>query len=185
MYIDETLYPGGAEGRAEREARCYSLLDSLGMAYLRADHDSAGTIAACHAVEQILGCPICKNLFLCNRQQTEFYLLLMPGEKPFKTKLLSKQIGTARLSFAAAEHMERYLDVSPGSASVLALMNDREGRVKLLVDRELLRQEHLGCHPCANTSSLRLETKAVFEKLLPAMDHEPCFVELPWELPED
>lgn len=181
MYIDKTVYTGGAEGRMEKEMKCYRLLDGLGVEYRRVDHEHADTIAACEQVENLLDCKICKNLFLTNRQQTDFYLLVMPGEKPFKTKLLSKQIGSARLSFAGPEHMERLLDVTPGSVSVLGLMNDRERAVRLLVDRDLLKEEYFGCHPCINSSSLRFKTAELFDRILPAMGHEPEFVELPWE----
>lgn len=184
MFIDTTVYTGGAEGRLEKEMRSYALLNSLGIEYRRVDHEHADTIEACEQVEGLLGCKICKNLFLTNRQQTDFYLLIMPGEKPFKTKLLSKQIGSARLSFASAEHMEKYLDITPGSVSVLGLMNDKGGAVRLLVDRDLLKEEYFGCHPCINTSSLRLKTADVLEKLLPAMGHEPTFVDLPWVIEE-
>lgn len=181
MYIDKTVYTGGAEGRIEKEMKCYRLLDGLGVEYRRVDHEHADTIAACEQAESLLDCKICKNLFLTNRQQTDFYLLVMPGEKPFKTKLLSKQIGSARLSFAGPEHMERLLDVTPGSVSVLGLMNDRERAVRLLVDRDLLKEEYFGCHPCINSSSLRFKTAELFDRILPAMGHEPEFVELPWE----
>ena len=182
MWIDETLYAGRPDTpREAREDRCYDLLDRLGVEYVRVDHDVAEDIPACEQVEGILGCGICKNLFLTNRQQTQFYLLIMPGEKPFKTKFLSAQIGSARLSFGSAEDMERLLDLTPGSVSVLGLMNDREGRVQLLIDRELLAAESFGCHPCRNSTSLRFSTKALMETLLPAMGHEPLFVELPWE----
>ncbi len=184
MFIDTKVYTGGAEGRIEKEMRSYALLDSLGLEYRRVDHEHADTIEACEQVEGLLGCKICKNLFLTNRQQTDFYLLVMPGEKPFKTKLLSKQIGFARLSFASAEHMEKYLDITPGSVSILGLMNDKDGAVRLLVDRDLLKEEYFGCHPCINTSSLRLKTADVLEKLLPAMGHEPTFVDLPWVIEE-
>lgn len=184
MFIDTKVYTGGAEGRIEKEMRSYALLDSLGLEYRRVDHEHADTIEACEQVEGLLGCKICKNLFLTNRQQTDFYLLVMPGEKPFKTKLLSKQIGSARLSFASAEHMEKYLDITPGSVSILGLMNDKGGAVRLLVDRDLLKEEYFGCHPCINTSSLRLKTADVLEKLLPAMGHEPTFVDLPWVIEE-
>ncbi len=184
MYIDTNVYSGGAEGRIEKEMRSYALLDSLDIAYRRIDHEHAGTIEQCEQVEQLLECKICKNLFLTNRQQTDFYLLIMPGEKPFKTKLLSKQIGTARLSFASPEHMEKYLDITPGSVSVLGLMNDRDRAVRLLVDKDLLQEEYFGCHPCINTSSLRFKTSELFEKLLPAMGHAPTFVELPWVIEE-
>ena len=182
MYIDKTVYTGGAEGRMEKEMRCYRLLDGLGVEYRRVDHEHADTIAACEQVESLLGCKICKNLFLTNRQQTDFYLLVMPGEKPFKTKLLSKQIGSARLSFAGPGHMERLLDITPGSVSVLGLMNDRERAVRLLVDRDLLKEESFGCHPCINSSSLRFKTAELFDRILPAMGHEPEFVELPWKI---
>ena len=184
MFIDANVYTGGAEGRMEKEMRCYALLDSLGIEYRRVDHEHADTIEACEQVEGLLECKICKNLFLTNRQQTDFYLLVMPGEKPFKTKLLSKQIGSARLSFASPEHMEKYLDITPGSVSILGLMNDKGGAVRLLVDRDLLKEEYFGCHPCINTSSLRLKTADVLEKLLPAMGHEPSFVDLPWVIEE-
>lgn len=183
MHIDRTLYRGRAdEGRLEKERRCYDLLDSLGIEYFRVDHEHADTIEACREVEGLLGCVICKNLFLTNRQQTDFYLLIMPGGKPFKTKYLSAQIGSSRLSFGGAEDMERLLGVTPGSVSLLGLMNDREGKVRLLVDRDLPGDEYFGCHPCINTSSLRIAMRDVREKLLPALGHEPTYVELPWEI---
>ena len=182
MVIDPHLYLGRPEdSRIPKEERCYDLLDRLGVKYFRVDHEHADTIPDCETVEGLLGCQICKNLFLTNRQQTDFYLLIMLGEKPFKTKLLSKQIGSARLSFATAEHMEKYLDITPGSVSVLGLMNDRDHAVRLLVDRDLLQEEFFGCHPCINTSSLRFSTAELFEKILPAMQHNPTFVDLPWD----
>ena len=165
----------------EADMDFYELLDRLGVEYARVDHEHADTIEACHEIEKLLGCEICKNLFLTNRQMTEVWLLLMPGEKPFKTKLLSKQIGSARLSFASAEQMLHYLDITPGSVSVLGLMNDKENKVRLLIDRDLLTQESIGMHPCINTSSLRMKTEDLTEKLLPAMAHEPTVVDLPWD----
>ena len=181
MFIDQKLYTGRpSDTRIPKEERCYDLLDRLGIAYTRVDHEHADTIEACKEIEKLLGCEICKNLFLTNRQMTEVWLLLMPGEKPFKTKLLSKQIGSARLSFASPEQMLRYLDITPGSVSVLGLMNDSEKKVRLLIDRDLLSQESIGMHPCINTSSLRVKTADLTEKLLPAMEHEPTIVDLPW-----
>lgn len=177
----ETGKPHDLQNRLEKERRCYALLDSLALDYDRIDHPAAETMEACLAIEEVLGAHICKNLFLCNRQQTDFYLLLMPGEKPFRTKELSKKIGTSRLSFAGAEHMERLLDITPGSVSILGLMNDREKAVRLLVDKDLLEQEFFGCHPCINTSSLRLRTSDVFGTLLSAMAHEMTVVELSGE----
>ena len=182
MRIDPTLYTGRpAEEREPVEQRCYDFLDALGVPYCRVDHECAETIAMCEEVEQVLGCKICKNLFLTNRQQTDFYLLLMPGEKPFKTKLLSKQIGTARLSFATPEHMARLLDLTPGSVSVLGLLNDSDRKVRLLLDRDLEKEADFGCHPCRNSASLRFSTRALLDSILPALGYVPTWVELPWE----
>ena len=186
MRIDPVLHHGRpADRRIDKEERCYALLDSLGMDYARADHDFADTIEDCHAVEKLLGCEICKNLLLTNRQMTALYLLLLPGDKPFKTRLLSKQIGSARLSFATPEQMLESLDITPGSVSVLGLMNDRDGRVQLLIDRDLLAQDFIGFHPCINSSTVKLKTPELLDKLLPAMGHAPQFVELPWDPDEE
>ena len=186
MNYDRHLYEGRpSERRTEVEERCYDFLDGLQVPYYRVDHEHADTIEDCELAEGILGCKICKNLFLCNRQQTDFYLLLMPGQKPFKTKILSKQIGTSRLSFADEGHMRDYLGLTPGSVSVLGLMNDRDQRVRLLIDRELLQDPFFGCHPCLNTSSLRIAMKDVTEKILPALGHEPLLVDLPWNPDEE
>ena len=170
--------PANCDGRLDKEIRCYDLLDKLGIAYQRIDHEAAMTMEACAAVDEALGATICKNLLLCNRQCTDFYLLLMPGDKPFKTKDLSKQIGSSRLSFASGEYMEAYLDITPGSLSILGLMNDKDMRVQLLIDEDVLKGEYIGCHPCINTSSLRIKTADMMEKIIPAMGHEPRLVEL-------
>ena len=165
--------PENTEGRLEKEIRVYDFLDKLGVEYQRVDHEAAMTMEACEEIDRTLGdgTAICKNLFLCNRQETDFYLLLMPGDKPFKTKNLSAQIGSARLSFAKPEYMEKYLDITPGSVSVMGLMNDTEGKVQLLIDEDVLGGEYIGCHPCINTSSIRLKTKDLVEKVIPAMNH--------------
>ena len=168
--------PADCTGRLPKEIRVYDLLDSLGITYQRIDHDAAMTMEACAAVDEALGATICKNLLLCNRQCTDFYLLLMPGDKPFKTKELSGQIGSSRLSFASAEYMEAFLDITPGSLSILGLMNDQEHRVQLLIDEDVLGGEYIGCHPCINTSSLRIRTQDVLQTLIPAMGHTPRMV---------
>lgn len=171
--------PSDESGRLQKEIRTYDFLDSLGIHYYRVDHEAAMTMEACEAIDDILRATICKNLFLCNRQETDFYLLLMPGEKKFKTKDLSKQLGVARLSFAKEEYMEEFLDITPGSLSILGLMNDRDHRVRLCIDEDVLHGEEIGCHPCINTSSLKFRTRDLVEKIIPAMGHEPTIVNLP------
>jgi Ala-tRNA(Pro) deacylase len=170
--------PESREGRLDKEMRVYDLLDSLGVEYERIDHEPAMTMEICEQIDASLGALICKNLFLCNRQQTDFYLLMMPADKPFKTKDLSAQIGSSRLSFATAEFMEQFLDITPGSVSVMGLMNDKDKRVRLLIDADVLKEEYVGCHPCINTSSLRMRTEDLREKIIPALAHEPTVVTL-------
>lgn len=170
--------PSKEEGREEKEIKVYDFLDSLEIPYMRTDHKAVGTIADCLEVDSILGIKICKNLFLCNRQKTAFYLLLIPGDKALKTKELSKQIPTSRLSFGSGEDMERYLNVSPGSATVMGLIFDQKNKVQLLVDEEILDEEYFGCHPCVNTSSLKLKTKDVLGKFLEAVGHDYITVSL-------
>ena len=170
--------PQNEDGRLAKEIRCYDLLDSLGIAYERIDHPAADTMEVCAAIDQALGAMICKNLFLCNRQQTTFYLLMIPADKVFKTKDLSHQLGVARLSFANADHMAELLDITPGSVSLLGLMNDTQNRVQLLVDEEVLQDEWLGCHPCINTSSLKIATADIMDKYLKAVGHTAKIVHL-------
>ena len=170
--------PENCEGRIPQEIRTYDLLDQLGIPFVRTDHDPATTMEVCNVIDAVLDVLICKNLFLCNRQQTNFYLLMMPGDKPFKTKDLSSQLGVARLSFASEEYMTQFLDLHPGSVSVMGLMNDHENRVQLLIDEDVLKGAYLGCHPCQNTSSIKLRTSDLLEKFLPAVHHQPIIVKL-------
>ena len=173
--------PATNEGRMEKEIRCYDLLDKLGVEYQRIDHEAAMTMEACVEIDKVLDATICKNLLLCNRQNTAFYLLMIPGDKVFKTSVLSKEIGSSRLSFAKPEYMLEYLEITPGSVSVLGLMNDHDHHVELLVDADVLKGEYFGCHPCINTSSLRIKTADLMEKIIPAMDHPARIVTLPQE----
>ena len=170
--------PENTEDRLPREVRTYDFLDSLQIPYLRTDHDRADNMEACNEIDAVLGVIICKNLFLCNRQKTHYYLLMMPGDKKFKTKELSKQINSARLSFADADAMLEYLDIEPGAVSIMGLMHDRNGAVQLLIDEDVLRDEYIGCHPCVCTSSLKIRTADVMEKFLPATGHNYMTVHL-------
>ena len=195
FYIDPKKYYGrpvrstSAETAADpidripAELACYDLLDSLGIVYARVDHSHADTIEACHEVEKVLGWPVCKNLFLCNRQKTQFYMLMLEGDKVFKTKDLSKQLGVSRLSFATADDMVQMLGVHPGSVTVLGLMNDPENKVQLVMDKPVYEAENVSCHPCISTSTLVMSRADLLEKLLPAVHHEPIVVDLP--IPEE
>ena len=170
--------PTDCTGRLPKEIRVYDFLDQLGISYQRIDHEAAATMEVCAQIDATLEATICKNLLLCNRQCTAFYLLMIPGDKVFKTKELSKQIGSSRLTFADSSYMEQYLDITPGSVSVLGLMNDKENHVELLMDEDVLKGEYIGMHPCINTSSLRILTKDLMDTIIPAMGHAPRIVTL-------
>ncbi len=172
--------PQDLTGRSEREKRAYAFLDKLGVDFDRTDHPEqpATSMEVCAEVDAVLGVHICKNLFLCNRQKTSFYLLIMPGDKPFKTKELSGQMGVSRLSFGDESFMEQFLDLHPGSVSVLGLMNDKDKRVQLVIDEDVLKEDLFGCHPCENTSSIRFATKDLTDKILPALGIRPVIVRL-------
>lgn len=164
--------------RIDKEERVYDLLDQLNIDYQRIDHEEANTTKVCLEIEKSLKSTICKNLFLVNSNKSQYYLLMLKENKKFKTKMISKQINSSRLSFGSDEKMLEYLDITPGSVSLLGLMNDHDFKVQLLMDKDLLQDEYLGCHPCINTSSLRIKMKDVFEKIIPSLHHEPIFVEV-------
>lgn len=171
--------PESANGRLEKEKRTYDLLDALNIPFERIDHEAAFTMEACEEIDRALApAVICKNLFLCNAQKTSFYLLMIPGTKKFVTREVSTALGSSRLSFAPPEYMEQYLDITPGSVSVLGLMNDKDNKVQLVVDEEIYQSEYFGCHPCINTSSLRLRTADLFDVFLPAIHHEPIIIHI-------
>ena len=174
----ETNQPSSEMEMSDVERRVYDFLDGLGIAYEALRHEAAFTMEECAAVEERIGAPVCKNLFLCNRQQTQFYLLMLPGDKEFKTKYLSSELGCARLSFADESHMIELLDIHPGAVSPMGLLNDSEGKVLLVVDRDLLSSEFLGCHPCVNTATLKLRMDDLLGKVVPATGHEYRIVDL-------
>ena len=183
MYIDPQRYTTRpTDGRIPQELAVYDRLEELDIPYVRVDHEHADTIEFCHQVEAVLGSKICKNLFLCNRRQTEFYLLMMPGEKPFKTKYLSAQLGCSRLSFADGEHMKTYLQTVPGSVSALELIFDTEQHVRLVIDRELLDDPYISGHPGISTSTLQLRREDML-RYVEAAGHTPTVIDLP--VPEE
>lgn len=172
--------PGDVSGREDREVRCYDLLDKLGIDFWRVDHDEARTMADCAEADAMLGpdTAICKNLFLCNSKKDHYYLLLLPGEKKFVTKEVAKQIGSTRLSFAGEDKLLEYLDIQPGSVSVMGLMNDRENHVELLIEEDVLSLPYVGCHPCKSSTSIKIPLEDLLNKFLPAVGHSYRMVKL-------
>ena len=178
--VDKTIYKTkpDAKGRLNKEIRVYELLEKLNIPYERVDHESTSSVDSCEEVQKLLDIKICKNLFLCNSQKNKFYLLMMLGDKKFKSGIVSKQIGSSRLSFAPEEYMEEFLDITPGSVSILGLMNDIHNNVQLVVDKDVLKDEYIGCHPCINTSSLKIKTRDILEKFISYVKHEIIYVDI-------
>ena len=166
--------PEDEQDRPAKEIRTYDFLDHLGIEYYRIDHAPAtgDDLSLLAAIEESLDARICNNLLLANRQRTRFYMLMLPSDKRFRSSEVSKQAGSSRLHFAEPEYMEELIDCTPGSASIMGLINDRDRRVQLLVDEDILRSEYVGCHPCINTSSLRIRSKDLFETFLQAAEHD-------------
>ena len=179
MTISPIFHNARPEGELpSQESAAFDLLDTLGIDYDRVSHDAAFNMELCADVSAVLGVSVCKNLFLCNRQKTSFYLLCMPPDKPFHTKDLSAQINSSRLSFAPEDSLWELLHCHPGSATVLGLANDAEHRVQLLLDREVYAAPYMSCHPCICTSTLKLKTSDVLTRLLPHTGHTPIVVDL-------
>lgn len=173
--------PVGFETRSETERVIFDRLCELGIDFDTVDHEAAATMEVCDEIAAEIGCAIFKNLFLCNRQQSQFYLVLIPADKPFKTKYISSQLGCARLSFGSPVMMERLLGVSPGAVTPLGLVNDTERRIRVAVDRDLLSCAMAGCHPGVNTSTVRLALTDLLERYIPSTGHDVTLVDLPAE----
>ena len=180
MYIDPVIYEGAPEkgGRVEKEMKCYEVLQQLNIPFKRLDHEAVGTVDGCQEIERLLDMPIYKNLFLCNSKKDQYYLLTMPGHKVFKSSPIAKQIGSTRLSFGTPEVLEAYLNLTPGSVSLLGLIFDTEHKVKVLLDEAILQEAAIGCHPCMNTTSLKMSTHDLIDKFLSYTGHKPTFVHI-------
>lgn len=180
MYIDRNIYDVAPDfnGRTEKEIRVYELLNKLGIQFQRIEHDPAFTIDACKDIDEMFGTPLCKNLFLCNATKKKFYMLMMPGDKAFDTKELRSQIGSSRLSFAPGEYMESILDISPGSLTVLGMANDKDNKVQLIIDKAVIDEPFICCHPAVNTASLKIKTEDIMDIFLPYTNHTPIIVDL-------
>lgn len=153
-------------------------LKNAGIEFSLVTHAPAFTIEKCAEVEKLIGGRICKNLFLQTTSGSAYYILMLDGNKKFVTKDVSKKLGSSRLSFAPPEAMQRLLNTNPGSLSVTSLMFDKEKRVALAIDGDILKEEYICCHPSDNTATLKIKTKDITEKLLPLLGVEPKIIEI-------
>lgn len=171
--------PADEAGRPERELRTYDFLDALGVPYEQMDRQPQAGEEVQAAARQALDAMICKNILLCNRKETMFYLLLFPWGKRFVTGDVTSQLGVPHLSFAPDKYLEELLGTPSGSVSVLSLRNDWERKVRLVADKAVWDHHHFACHPCANTSSVRFSMSDFVNVVLPALGHPPMIIDLP------
>lgn len=153
-------------------------LKKLNVNYEIKEHDALISMDTYELIQKDMGVTIPKNLFLNTQNHQNFYLLIMPGDKKFKTKELSSQINSSRLSFGSDEKLEEFLKCYKGSTSALGLLFDKENKVKLLIDEDLLNKEYLGFHPCNNSFTVKIKTSDLIEKYLPNINHDFIKVKL-------
>ena len=178
IFVSEPYTTAPQQYRNSLHENVYETLESLGIPYERVDTDEAITMEDCIAIGERLQTPIVKTLLLCNRQQTNFYLFVTTSEKPFSTKNFSHAMEISRVSFASPEQLESMLGTVVGSASVLSLLHDPENRVQLVLDRDALQASWYGCSDTTTTGYMKLPTADLLEKFLPAVHHEPIYIEV-------
>lgn len=181
MYISEILTAFPEDERSALEMKVYDKIRETGIPFERVDNDSISTMEECAEVGEVLGTEICKSILACTRNKSDYYLIIMPGDKRFVTKLVSHAIGSSRLSFASPEDMEELLGTTPGNASPLSVVNDKDGRVKLVMDSELAGGELIACNTGANTTHIRFRTADLLDKYLPACGHEALVIDIETE----
>ena len=160
----------------ETQRKVYAALERLGIPVERIDNDPAVTMEDCEAVDAALGVPTVKTLLLCNRQQTMFYLYVMPGDKPFSTKDFGAALQISRVSFAPAEKLREFLGTEVGATTPLSLVADPDKRVRLIIDKAAVAPEAIGFPDGTTTCYMRMRTADLLGQFIPAAGHEPTFI---------
>ena len=160
----------------ETQRKVYAVLERLGIPVERIDNDPAVTMEDCEAVDAALGVPTVKTLLLCNRQQTMFYLYVMPGDKPFSTKDFGAALQISRVSFAPAEKLREFLGTEVGATTPLSLVADPDKRVRLIIDKAAVAPEAIGFPDGTTTCYMRMRTTDLLGLFIPAAGHEPTFI---------
>lgn len=154
-----------------------AFLDSLAITYEYHNHPKAHTIDACLALPFITeDVTICKNLFLCNRQQTQYYLLLLKPDTVFRTSAVSKALGSSRLSFAPEDSLPRLLNLTSGSVSPFGLLYDHEHKIMLAAEEAVTDTPRIAFHPCDNSATVILTQEDFWKTVLPALDVCPRMI---------
>lgn len=177
MYISEIKTTVPTDERCALETKVYETLSKLSIPFELVDNDSVESMEECIEISEKLGAEIRKTIFLCNRKKTSFYMVILPANKSFNTKEHCKKMDVSRLSFASGDLMMQHLDVAPGTATIMSLINDPDEKVELFIDKEIANSEFFACNPGANTTHLKIKTKDLLNKLLPKIDHPATIIE--------
>ena len=166
------------------KAAIFARLDALQVPYTRHEHAPAHTIEDClrlpYAAPDLT---ICKNILLCNRQQTEFYLYITLPDKPFRTGTVSKLLGASRLSFAPADALHRLMQLESGSLAPFGLWFVSGVSMHFAVDNDVRATRRIAFHPCDNTATVIFDQQDFWARVVPDCGIAPQFIDVP--MPED
>ena len=178
FYVSEIQTKAPSLFQTRLQKITYEALEKLQIPFERVDTDEAVTMEDCAAINEKLNMDMVKTLFLCNRQQTDFYLLVTTGDKPFRSKNFSNALGVSRVSFAPVESMESMLGTKIGATTIFSSLLDDKNRVRVVFDRDVLFKKWYGCSDGTTTGYMKLRTDDIYQRFLPFTKHIPTVIEV-------
>ncbi len=178
FYVSEIQRTAPTECKTLLQAKVYQTLEQLHIPFERVDTDEAITMEDCVLIDAKLNMKMVKTLFLCNRQQTNFYLFITAGDKPFHSKEFSNALGVARVSFAPAEKMETMLGTKIGAATVFSALLDSDRKVQIVFDKDILAEEWYGCSDGTTTGYMKVRTNQIVHEFLTYTNHTPAIIDV-------
>jgi len=177
LYVSEIVNEKPKEFENETQRMIYEALEELKIPFDRVENDFMISMEDCEAVNKKMNTRMAKNLFLCNRQKTEFYLFITKDNKHFNTKIFSKAMGISRVSFAPEETLTEYLGTKIGATTIFSLVYDKDCKVHLVIDKDVLEEKFHACNDGTNNAHIKITTKDLMEKYLKYTKHEPVIIE--------
>ncbi len=178
IYVSEIKQTAPADYKTALQQNVYQTLEYLQIPFDRVDTAEAITMEDCVEINKKLDMDMVKTLFLCNRQQTKFYLFITKGDKPFHAKDFSHALGISRVSFAPAEKMETMLGTKIGAATVFSMLLGTAASVNVIFDKEVLEDAYYGCSDGTTTGYLKIKTELITTKFLPYVKHRAIVIEV-------
>ena len=151
---------------SELQRKVYETFAELGIEFGRVDTDPGITMEDCQHIDAKIGVRIVKTIFVCNRQQTEFYLYVTTDDKPFVTREFCGTLGIPRVSFASAEKLWELTGVLPGATTILSAVLPQAAGIHLVMDRSVAESEWYACTDGTATCFVKIRTADLLEKYL-------------------